>query len=80
MEEKTESAATVAMVAGLIAAVRLARVDSEELIRRSPRVRCAIYESPLVLGCKRAKMHLICQLRGITDVQAPNGRRAACGE
>jgi hypothetical protein len=45
MDEKTESAGTVAMVAGLIAAVRLARVDSEELTRRSPRVRCAIADS-----------------------------------
>ena len=35
----------MAMVAGLIAAVRLARVDSEELTRRSPRVRCAIHDS-----------------------------------
>jgi hypothetical protein len=34
----------------------------------------------LVLGCKRAKMHLICQLRGITDVQAPSGRRDPRGE
>jgi hypothetical protein len=35
----------MSLVAGLIAAVRLARVESEELSRRSPRVRCAIADS-----------------------------------
>jgi hypothetical protein len=36
---------TIAVVAGLIAAVKLARVDSSEIDRRSPRVRCAISDS-----------------------------------
>jgi hypothetical protein len=39
------SSESVALVAGLIAAVRLARVESEELGRRSPRVRGAIADS-----------------------------------
>ena len=39
------SSGSVALVAGLIAAVRLARVESDELGRRSPRVRCAIADS-----------------------------------
>lgn len=37
--------ATVAVIAGLIAAVKLARVDSSEINRRSSRVRCAISDS-----------------------------------
>jgi hypothetical protein len=37
--------ATVAVIAGLIAAVKLARVESSEIHRRSPRVRCAISDS-----------------------------------
>ena|ERR1700760_2591322 len=45
MDETEKSAGTTAMVAGLIAAVRLARVDSEELTKRSPRVRSAIHDS-----------------------------------
>ena len=36
---------TVAVIAGLIAAVKLARVESSEIHRRSPRVRCAISDS-----------------------------------
>jgi hypothetical protein len=39
------SSGSVALVAGLIAAVRLARVESDEIGRRSPRVRCAIADS-----------------------------------
>jgi hypothetical protein len=47
MDQKENRSAEklVATVAGLIAAVRLARVDSEDLTRRSPRVRCAIHDS-----------------------------------
>jgi hypothetical protein len=37
--------ATVAVIAGLIAAVKLARIESSEIGRRSPRVRCAISDS-----------------------------------
>jgi hypothetical protein len=36
---------TVAVIAGLIAAVKLARIESSEISRRSPRVRCAISDS-----------------------------------
>jgi hypothetical protein len=36
---------TVAVIAGLIAAVKLARVESSEISRRPPRVRCAISDS-----------------------------------
>ena len=39
------SGGTVAVVAGLIAAVKLARVESIELQNRSPRVRSAISDS-----------------------------------
>jgi hypothetical protein len=35
----------VAVVAGLVAAVKLARVESREIQNRSPRVRCIISES-----------------------------------
>jgi hypothetical protein len=38
-------AGIVAVVAGLIAAVKLARVESSEISRRSPRVHCAISDS-----------------------------------
>jgi hypothetical protein len=46
MDDKTagKSAGALAIVAGLIAAVKLARIESSE-IRRSPRVRCAISDS-----------------------------------
>ena len=40
-----KSGGTVAVVAGLIAAVKLARVESIELQNRSPRVRSAISDS-----------------------------------
>ena len=40
-----KSGGTVAVVAGLIAAVKLARVESIELQNRSPRVRAAISDS-----------------------------------
>jgi hypothetical protein len=40
-----KSGGTVALVAGLIAAVKLARVESIELENRSPRVRSAISDS-----------------------------------
>jgi hypothetical protein len=40
-----KSSGTVAVVAGLIAAVKLARVESIELQNRSPRVRSAISDS-----------------------------------
>jgi hypothetical protein len=40
-----KSGGTVAVVAGLIAAVKLARVESTELQNRSPRVRSAISDS-----------------------------------
>jgi hypothetical protein len=36
---------TVAVVAGLIAAVKLARVESKEIVSKSPRVRAAISDS-----------------------------------
>lgn len=36
---------TVAVVAGLIAAVKLARVESQEIVRKSPRVRAAVGDS-----------------------------------
>jgi hypothetical protein len=47
MEDKTagKSAGALAIVAGLIAAVKLARIESSEISRRSPRVRCAISDS-----------------------------------
>jgi hypothetical protein len=40
-----KSAGALAVVAGLIAAVKLARVESREIQSRSPRVRCAISDS-----------------------------------
>jgi hypothetical protein len=47
MEDKTadKTAGVVAVVAGLVAAVKLARVESREIQSRSPRVRCIISES-----------------------------------
>jgi hypothetical protein len=47
MEDKAtdKTAGVVAVVAGLIAAVKLARVESREIQSRSPRVRCIISES-----------------------------------
>jgi hypothetical protein len=41
--DKTQG--TVAVVAGLVAAVKLARVESSEIERRSPRVRAAVADS-----------------------------------
>jgi hypothetical protein len=40
-----KSAGPLAVVAGLIAAVKLARVESREIQSRSPRVRCVISDS-----------------------------------
>jgi hypothetical protein len=47
MEDKAadKTAGVVAVVAGLIAAVKLARVESREIQDRSPRVRSIISES-----------------------------------
>ena len=47
MEEKTsdKSAGVVAVVAGLVAAVKLARVESREIQSKSPRVRSIVSES-----------------------------------
>ena len=47
MEEKTadKSAGVVAIVAGLIAAVKLVRVESREIQSKSPRVRSIVSES-----------------------------------
>jgi hypothetical protein len=47
MEDKTagKSAGALAIVAGLIARVKLARVESREIQSRNPRVRCAISDS-----------------------------------
>jgi hypothetical protein len=47
MEDKAtdKTAGVVAVVAGLVAAVKLARVESREIQSRSPRVRCIISES-----------------------------------
>jgi hypothetical protein len=42
---KDKSTGTLAVVAGLIAAVKLARVESREIASRSPRVRSAISDS-----------------------------------
>jgi hypothetical protein len=50
---------TVAVVAGLIAAVKLARVESREIQSRSPRVRSAISDSitiaKMVMDASRAE-------------------------
>jgi hypothetical protein len=40
-----KTAGALAVVAGLVAAVKLARVESGELMNRSPRVRSAISDS-----------------------------------
>ena len=47
MEDKAadKTAGIVAVVAGLVAAVKLARVESREIQNRSPRVRFIISES-----------------------------------
>jgi hypothetical protein len=47
IDDKTadKSAGVVAVVAGLIAAVKLARVESREIQNKSPRVRSIISES-----------------------------------
>jgi hypothetical protein len=45
-----ESVGALAIVAGLIAAVRLARVESREIQNRSPRVRSIISESDTIAG------------------------------
>jgi hypothetical protein len=47
MEDKAadKTAGVVAIVAGLVAAVKLARVESREIQNKSPRVRCIISES-----------------------------------
>jgi uncharacterized protein (DUF362 family) len=61
MEDKTadKSAAVVAVVAGLIAAVKLARVESREIHNRSPRVRSIISQSVtiarMVIEASKAK-------------------------
>jgi hypothetical protein len=61
MDEKTadKSAGVVAVVAGLIAAVKLARVESAEIQNRSPRVRSIISESitiaRMVIEASKAK-------------------------
>ena len=61
MEDKVadKSAGVVAIVAGLIAAVRLARVESRELQNRRPRVRAAIADSitiaRMVIEASKAK-------------------------
>jgi hypothetical protein len=47
MEDKAadKTAGVVAVVAGLVAAVKLSRVESREIQNRSPRVRSIISES-----------------------------------
>ena len=54
-----KSGGTIAVVAGLIAAVKLARVESVELQNRSPRVRSAISDSitlaRMVIEASKAK-------------------------
>jgi hypothetical protein len=54
-----KSGGTIAVVAGLIAAVKLARVESIELQNRSPRVRSAIADSitlaRMVIDASKAK-------------------------
>ena len=55
-----ESAGALAVVAGLIAAVKLARVESAEIQNRSPRVRSIISESVtiarMVVEASKAKL------------------------
>jgi len=61
MDDKTadKSAGVVAVVAGLIAAVKLARVESREIQNKSPRVRSIISESitiaRMVIEASKAK-------------------------
>jgi hypothetical protein len=62
MDDKTadKSAGVVAVVAGLIAAVKLARVENREIQNRSPRVRSIISESftiaRMVIEASKAKL------------------------
>jgi hypothetical protein len=62
MEDKAagKTAGVVAVVAGLIAAVKLARVESREIQNRSPRVRSIISESitiaRMVVEASKAKL------------------------
>jgi hypothetical protein len=55
-----KSAGALAVVAGLIAAVKLARVESTEIQNRSPRVRSIISESitiaRMVVEASKAKL------------------------
>jgi hypothetical protein len=60
MEDKADKAAgVVAVVAGLVAAVKVARVESREIQNRSPRVRYIISESVtiawMVIEASKAK-------------------------
>ncbi|HTF63085.1 MAG TPA: hypothetical protein VK638_10275 [Edaphobacter sp.] len=61
IDDKTadKSAGVVAVVAGLIAAVKLARVESREIQNKSPRVRSIISESitiaRMVIEASKAK-------------------------
>ncbi len=61
MEEKAadKTAGVIAVVAGLIAAVKLSRVESREIQNRSPRVRSIISESTtiarMVIEASKAK-------------------------
>lgn len=48
MEGNDRTPGTIAVVAGLIAAVKLARVESREIVSRSPRVRSAIADSVMI--------------------------------
>jgi hypothetical protein len=62
IEDKTvdKSAGVLAVVAGLIAAVKLARVENREIQNRSPRVRSIISESVtiarMVIEASKAKL------------------------
>ena len=55
-----KTAGVLAVVAGLVAAVKLARVESREIQSRSPRVRCIISESitiaRMVVEASKAKL------------------------
>jgi hypothetical protein len=60
----------VAVVAGLIAAVKLARVESKEIVNRSPRVRAAISDAVsiarMVIEASKIKSCLSdCKLRAL---------------
>ena len=56
---QTKQQGSCQLVAGLVAAVKLARVESREIQNRSPRVRCIISESVtiarMVVEASRAK-------------------------